>query len=394
MKFPIYLDHHATTPLDPRVLEAMMPALTSEFANPASHHPFGMKAAKLAEQARQEVAALIHAEDAQEILFTSGATESNNLAIKGVAGIYQEKGRHLITTAIEHKAVLEPCRALERAGYSVTYLPVTSSGHIQLRDLEQAITDKTILISVMAVNNEIGSIQDLAAIGKIAKAKGILFHTDAAQAAGKIPLDVQAMGIDLLSFSAHKMYGPKGVGALYIRRKNPRVRVSPQMHGGGHENGLRSGTLNVAGLAGFGAACAIARKEMKQEAARVLALRERLRKGLWEGLEDIYLNGSLENRLPHNLNVSFAYVEGESLLMSMNEEIAVSSGSACASATPEPSYVMKAIGVPQELIHTAIRFGLGRFNTEEEVDYTVKRFVDTVKNLRATSPIYALKGGI
>lgn len=394
MKFPIYLDYHSTAPIDPRVLEAMMPCLTHEFGNAASrNHPFGQRAEKLVEQARAEVAALIHAEDAKEILFTSGATESNNLAIKGIAEVYRDKGDHVITTSIEHKAVLESCRSLERKGFRVTYLPVDSEGLIQLRDLEQAITDKTILISVMAANNEIGVIQDIAAIGKIAKRKGVLFHTDAAQAAGKILLDIQKMEIDLMSLSAHKMYGPKGVGALYARKKNPRVRLAPQIDGGGHEEGMRSGTLNVAGIVGFGAACAISGKEMSQEAARIFGLRERLRKGLWSGLDEIYLNGSLEKRLPNNLNVSFAYVEGDSLLVSVSDEIAVSSGSACASATAEPSYVMKAIGAREDLAHTAIRFGLGRFNTEEEIDYTVKRFVDTVKKLRAISPIYALKEG-
>jgi len=394
VKFPIYLDHQATTPMDPRVLEAMMPCLTHEFGNTASrNHPFGLKAEKLVEQARAEVAALIHAEDPQEIVFTSGATESDNLALKGIAEMYQGKGRHIITTAIEHKAVLETCRALERRGFRVTYLPVNPEGLISLRDLEQAITEETILISIMTANNEIGVIQDISAIGKIAKGKSVLFHTDAAQAAGKIPLDTQEMGVDLMSFSAHKMYGPKGVGALYVRKKNPRVRVAPQIDGGGHEGGLRSGTLNVAGIVGFGAACGISCKEMSEEALKIFSLRERLRKGLWNGLDEIYLNGSLEKRLPHNLNVSFAYVEGESLLMSVSDEIAVSSGSACASATPEPSYVMKALDLREDLAHTAIRFGLGRFNTEEEIDYTVKRFVDTVKKLRAISPIYALKGG-
>ncbi len=394
MKFPIYLDHQATTPIDPRVLEAMMPCLTHEFGNAASrNHPFGVRAEKLVEQARAQVEALIRAEDPQEIVFTSGATESDNLALKGIAEMYQGKGRHIITTAIEHKAVLETCRALERRGFRVTYLPVNPEGLISFRDLEQAITEETILISIMTANNEIGVIQDISAIGKIAKGKGVLFHTDAAQAAGKIPLDVQEMGIDLMSFSAHKMYGPKGVGALYVRKKHPRVRVAPQMEGGGQEGGLRSGTLNVAGIVGFGVACEIAGREMPEESLRIFALRERLRKGLWNGLEEVYLNGSLERRLPNNLNVSFAYVEGESLLISVSDEIAVSSGSACASATMEPSYVMKALGLREDLAHTAIRFGLGRFNTEEEIDYTVKRFVDTVKKLRALSPIYALKGG-
>lgn len=394
MKFPIYLDHHATTPLDPRVLEAMLPCLTHEFGNAASrNHPFGLRAEKLAEQGRAQVAALIHADNPEEVVFTSGATESDNLAIKGVAEMYREKGNHIITTVIEHKAVLETCRALERKGFRVTYLPVNSDGLIRLQDLERAITDETILISVMTANNEIGVIQDIAAIGKMAQKKGVLFHTDAAQAAGKIPLNVQEMEIDLLSFSAHKMYGPKGIGALYVRKKHPRVRLAPQMDGGGHENGLRSGTLNVAGIVGFGVASQIARAEMPEEALRIFVLRERLRKGLWNNLEEVYLNGSLEKRLPGNLNVSFAYVEGESLLISVSDELAVSSGSACASATMEPSYVMKALGMREDLAHTAIRFGLGRFNTEEEMDYAVKRIMETVKKLRALSPLYAVKRG-
>ncbi len=391
MKFPIYMDNHATTPLDPRVLEAMMPSLTDEFGNSASrNHSFGWRAEKLVEQARQNVADLIYASDSEEIVFTSGATESDNLALKGVAEMYREKGNHVITTVIEHKAVLDTCKSLERRGFRITYLPVDREGLINLEDLKRAITDKTILISIMAANNEIGVIQDIAAIGEVAKGKGILFHTDAAQAVGKIPLNVQEMNIDLMSLSAHKMYGPKGIGALYVRKKNPRVRIAPIIEGGGHEKGIRSGTLNVPGIVGFGKACEIAGREMIQEYQRLLALREKLRLGIWKELDEVHLNGSLIRRLPHNLNVSFAYVEGESLLMAISEEIAVSSGSACTSAIPEPSYVLKALGVSEDLAHTSIRFGLGRFNTNEEVDYVLRRVVDNVKRLRELSPLYEL----
>ena len=391
MKFPIYMDNHATTPLDPRVLEAMMPSLTDEFGNSASrNHSFGWRAEKLVEQARQNVADLIYASDSEEIVFTSGATESDNLALKGVAEMYREKGNHVITTVIEHKAVLDTCKSLERRGFRITYLPVDREGLINLEDLKRAITDKTILISIMAANNEIGVIQDIAAIGEVAKGKGILFHTDAAQAVGKIPLNVQEMNIDLMSLSAHKMYGPKGIGALYVRKKNPRVRIAPIIEGGGHEKLIRSGTLNVPGIVGFGKACEIAGREMIQEYQRLLALREKLRLGIWKELDEVHLNGSLIRRLPHNLNVSFAYVEGESLLMAISEEIAVSSGSACTSAIPEPSYVLKALGVSEDLAHTSIRFGLGRFNTNEEVDYVLRRVVDNVKRLRELSPLYEL----
>jgi len=391
VKLPIYMDYHATTPIDPRVLETMMPALTDEFGNAASrNHSFGWKAEHAVEEARSKIAKLIGSEDPKEIIFTSGATESNNLALKGVAEMYREKGDHLITMAIEHKAVLDTCKTLERKGFRVTTLPVNREGLIDLNELRNAITDKTILISIMMANNEIGVIQEIGEIGKLAKQKGVIFHTDASQAAGKIEIDVEKLGVDLLSLSAHKMYGPKGVGALYVRKKNPRVRLVPQMDGGGHERGMRSGTLNVPGIVGLGRACEIAGAEMKEESKRLFSLRERLREGLLRELDEIYVNGSLKNRLPNNLNISFAYVEGESLLMGINEEIAVSSGSACTSATLEPSYVLKALGVGEDLAHTSIRFGLGRFNTEEEVDYVIKRMVETVRRLRELSPLYEM----
>jgi len=391
VKLPIYMDYHATTPIDPRVLETMMPALTDEFGNAASrNHSFGWKAEHAVEEARSKIAKLIGSEDPKEIIFTSGATESNNLALKGVAEMYREKGDHLITMAIEHKAVLDTCKTLERKGFRVTTLPVNREGLIDLNELRNAITDKTILISIMMANNEIGVIQEIGEIGKLAKQKGVIFHTDASQAAGKIEIDVEKLGVDLLSLSAHKMYGPKGVGALYVRKKNPRVRLVPQMDGGGHERGMRSGTLNVPGIVGLGRACEIAGAEMKEESKWLFSLRERLREGLLRELDEIYVNGSLKNRLPNNLNISFAYVEGESLLMGINEEIAVSSGSACTSATLEPSYVLKALGVGEDLAHTSIRFGLGRFNTEEEVDYVIKRMVETVRRLRELSPLYEM----
>ncbi len=390
MKLPVYLDNHATTPLDPRVLEAMMPSLTNEFGNAASrNHPFGWHAEKMVETSRDQIAHLIGA-DSKEIIFTSGATESNNIALKGAAEMYREKGDHIITQVTEHKAILDTCKFLEKQGIKVTYLPVDQYGQIRLDDLNRAITDKTILISIMFANNEIGTIQPIEAIGKIAKERGILFHVDAAQAAGKIPIDVEKMGIDILSISAHKMYGPKGIGALYVRRRNPRVRLSPVIHGGGHERGMRSGTLNVAGIVGLAKACEIAEKEMTQESGRLAALRDRLKAGIEKELDEVYLNGHPTERLPNNLNISFAYVEGESLLMGINEEIAVSSGSACTSASLEPSYVLKALGVGEDLAHTSIRFGLGRFNTQEEVDYTINRIVKVVKRLREMSPLYEM----
>jgi cysteine desulfurase len=388
IKLPIYMDYHSTTPVDPRVLEAMLPAFQGSFGNAASrNHPFGWEAERLVERARTQVARILHAEP-KEIVFTSGATESNNLALKGVAEVYREKGDHFITQVTEHKSVLDPCKYLEKKGIRVTYLPVDSEGRVNLEDLRKAVTERTLLISVMAANNEIGTIQPLEEIGKIAKERGILFHVDAAQAVGKIPVDVEKMGIDLLSFTSHKMYGPKGVGALYVRRKNPRVRLVPFLHGGGHEGGLRSGTLNVPAIVGFGEACEIAEKERDTESVRLLQLRSRLFDAIKNRFPDVHLNGHPEKRLPGNLNLSFPYVEGESLLMGLSEEVAVSSGSACSSASVEPSYVLKSLGIGEALIHSSIRFGLGRFTTEEEVDYTAKKVAEMVSRLREISPVY------
>lgn len=391
----IYMDNHATTPMDPRVLEAMLSYFKEKFGNAASrNHRYGWEAEAGVEHAREQIAQLIGAKP-KEIIFTSGATESDNLAIKGVLEFYREKGNHIVTVVTEHKAVLDTCRALERKGLAtVTYLPVDRFGCIDLDDLRRAITDRTVLVSIMHANNEIGTIHPVAEIGKIAKEKGVLFHTDATQAVGKIPVDVEAMGIDLMSFTAHKLYGPKGCGALYVRSKGPRVRLVPQIDGGGHERGLRSGTLNVPGIVGFGAACEIARKEMHAEARRLQALRDRLHHGLTSQLDEVFLNGHPTERLPGNLNLSFAYVEGESLLMGL-KDIAVSSGSACTSATLEPSYVLKALGVGEDLAHTSIRFGLGRFNTDEEVEYVIERVVREVRRLRDMSPLYEMaKEGI
>jgi cysteine desulfurase len=385
------MDSHSTTPVDPRVLEAMRPFLEEEFGNASSRfHLYGRRAARYVEEAREKAADLIGASDPEEIVFTSGATESDNLALKGAAEMYRERGNHIITTAIEHKAVLDSCKALERRGFDVTYLKVSRDGLIDLAALRGAVTGRTILISVMAANNEIGVIQDLAAVGRLAKERGVLFHTDAAQAAGRIPLKVEELGIDLMSFSAHKMYGPKGVGALYVRRRNPRVRLVPLIDGGGHERGLRSGTLNVPGIAGFGKACEIAAKQMPADSARLFSLREKLRKGLFDALDSLFINGSMENRLACNLNLSFAFVEAESLLIELENEVAVSSGAACMSANAEPSHVLKAIGIEEDLLHTSIRFGLSRFNTEEEVDFVVKRVTEAVRKIRAQSPIYGL----
>ena len=404
----IYMDNHATTPLDPRVLEAMMPYFTETFGNAASRsHGYGWEAEKAAETGREQIARLINAK-AKEIIFTSGATESDNLAIKGVVEFYKDKGNHVITAAIEHKAVLDTCKALERKGLAtVTYLPVDRYGLVDPDDVRKAITDKTLLVSIMFANNEIGTINPIGEIGKVTREKGVLFHTDATQGVGKLPLDVEAMNIDLLSMSAHKMYGPKGIGALYVRAKGPRVRLAPIIDGGGHERGFRSGTLNVPGIVGFGKACELCREGMADEGQRLLGLRERLREGLFSQLDDIFLNGHPVHRLPGNLNVSFAYVEGESLLMGLNGSthpiavaeseppIAVSSGSACTSATLEPSYVLKALGVGDDLAHTSIRFGLGRFNTAEEVDYVTNRVVHEVRRLRELSPLYEMaKEGI
>ena len=389
MKLPIYMDYHATTPVDPRVLEAMMPYFTEKFGNAASrNHAFGWEAEEAVEKARKQVADLVGA-NSKEIIFTSGATESNNLAIKGVAEMYREKGNHIITQVTEHKAVIDTCKKLEKQGLRVTYLPVQKDGRISLDDLRAAITDKTILITIMAANNEIGVLQPIAEIGAIAKEKGILFHTDAVQAVGKVPFDVTAAKADLASMSAHKLYGPKGVGALYVRRRNPRVLLAEQINGGGHERGMRSGTLNVTGIVGFGKAAELCHQGMAAEAERLRGLRDRLNTALHEHLDEIYINGSMEHRLPHNLNISFAYVEGESLLMGIND-VAVSSGSACTSASLEPSYVLKALGAGDDLAHSSIRFGLGRWTTEEEVDYVVEKLTTVVRRLREMSPLYEM----
>lgn len=395
IKLPVYLDNNATTPVDPRVLEKMIPFFTQNFGNAASrNHSYGWIAEEAVEKAREQIASTIGA-SSKELIITSGATESNNIAILGAAEMYKEKGNHIITCLTEHKAVLDPCKHLEESGnYRVTWLGVDKFGKINLEELEKAITDKTILISIMHGNNEIGTVQDIAQIGAIAKKHGVLFHTDATQTAGRLPINVEEMGIDLLSMSAHKMYGPKGVGALYVRRKNPRVKLAPVIFGGGHERGLRSGTLNVPGIVGFGEACALCMKEMPSEIERQVGLRNRLWNGLQAELDELYLNGHPTDRLPGNLNVSFAYVEGESLIMGI-KDIAVSSGSACTSASLEPSYVLKALGVKEDLAHTSIRFGLGRFTTEEEVDFTVKCLTREVKRLRELSPLYEMfKEGI
>jgi cysteine desulfurase len=391
---PIYMDNHATSPLDPRVLEAMMPYFTNKFGNAASrNHAFGWEAEQAVENAREQIAKLIGA-TAKEIIFTSGATESNNLAIKGIAEMYRERGNHIITQVTEHKAVLDTCKRLEKYGYRVTYLPVKADGLIDIEDLKRAIDDKTILVTIMAANNEIGVLQPIREIGKICHEKGVLFHTDAVQAVGKVPVNVIADNIDVLSLSGHKIYGPKGVGALYVRRRNPRVQIAGQIDGGGHERGMRSGTLNVAGIAGLGKACEIAREDMETEAAYLRGLRDRLQNKLESELDYIHVNGSMEHRLPGNLNMSFVYVEGESLLMGIND-VAVSSGSACTSATLEPSYVLKALGLGDDVAHSSIRFGLGRFNTPAEVDYVAAKVIDIVKKLRELSPLYEMvKEGI
>ncbi|MDP8988737.1 MAG: IscS subfamily cysteine desulfurase [Acidobacteriota bacterium] len=394
MKLPIYMDNHATTPVDPRVFEAMRPYLTNIFGNSASrNHSFGWEAEEATEKARKQVASLIGA-TSKEIVFTSGATESDNLALKGVAEMYAEKGNHIITAATEHKAILDTCKRLEKHGTRVTYLPVQQNGLVDLDQLKAAITDKTVLISIMHANNEIGVLQPIREIGRIARERGVLLHTDGTQAVGKVPVNVLDDNIDLMSISAHKMYGPKGVGALYVRRRNPRVQLTAQMDGGGHERGMRSGTLNVPGIVGLGEACALAQAEMPAEAKRMAFLRDKLKDRLMNSLDEVYINGTLEHRLPNNLNISFAYVEGESLLMGINE-IAVSSGSACTSATLEPSYVLKALGAGDDLAHSSIRFGLGRFNTEEEVDYVAGKVIEVVKKLRELSPLYEMfKEGI
>jgi cysteine desulfurase len=389
MKLPIYMDNHATTPMDPRVFEAMRPYFLEVFGNAASrNHSFGWQAEEAVEKSRQQIASLIGA-TAKEIVFTSGATESNNLALKGVAQMYAEKGNHIITAATEHKAILDTCKHLEKEGIRVTYLPVQANGLVDLDMLKAAITDKTILVSIMYANNEIGVVQPMAEIGKLTKSKGVLFHTDATQAVGKVPVNVIQDHIDLLSLTGHKLYGPKGAGALYVRRKGPRVQLTAQMDGGGHERGMRSGTLNVPGIVGLGEACALCQAAMPEESKRLGHLRDKLRAKLEAELDEVYVNGTMESRLPNNLNISFAYVEGESLLMGIND-IAVSSGSACTSATLEPSYVLKALGAGDDLAHSSIRFGLGRFNTEEEVDYVANKVIDVVKKLRDLSPLYEM----
>src|SRR4051812_6892701 len=398
LKLPIYLDNNATTRTDPRVVEAMLPYFTEVYGNAASrNHPFGWEAEKAVNKARAQVARLIGArveskggdENASEVIFTSGATESNNLAIKGVAAMYRKKGNHIITQMTEHKAVIDPCKRLEREGFQVTYLPVDKYGRVHADQVRQAITDKTILVSIMAANNEIGTLQPVKDIGRACKEKGVIFHTDAVQAVGKVPVNVEEMGIDLLSLSAHKIYGPKGIGALYVRKKDPRVRLDPIIDGGGHERGFRSGTLAVQQIVGLGTACELARLEMPTESQYLLRLREKLREGIVSQLPDVYLNGHPTERLPGNLNLSFAYVEGEGLMMGI-KDIAVSSGSACTSASLEPSYVLKALGVGDELAHSSIRFGLGRFSTLAEVEYTADLVVREVNRLRAMSPLYEM----
>jgi cysteine desulfurase len=394
VKLPIYMDNHATTRTDPRVLEEMLPYFTETFGNAASrNHEFGWVAEQAVERGRDRIAKLIGA-TAKEIIFTSGATESDNLAIKGVAEMYKEKGNHIITQAIEHKAVLDTCKRLEKYGFRITYLPVQKDGRIDLDDLKRSMDDKTILVTIMTANNEIGVLQPIREIGALCHERGVLFHTDAVQAVGKVPFNVIQDNVDMASISAHKLYGPKGVGALYVRRKNPRVQLVAQIDGGGHERGMRSGTLNVPGIVGLGKACEIANHEMAEEGKKLAGLRDRLKDAIMGQLDEVYINGSVEHRLPNNLNISFAYVEGESLLMGIND-IAVSSGSACTSATLEPSYVLKALGAGDDLAHSSIRFGIGRFNTEAEVDYVAERVVDTVKRLRELSPLYEMaKEGI
>jgi len=391
LKFPIFMDSQSTTPVDPRVVEAMIPYFTEKFGHPASrNHSFGWEAETAVDRAREQIAKVIGARDPKEVIFTSGGTESINLALKGVAEMYREKGNHIVTTAIEQRASLDVCKRLERHGYEVTYIPVRSDGLVDLETLRQAITDKTILVSVMFANNEVGTIQDMSAIGRLAKEKGIILHADATQAVGKIPVNVEAAGIDLLSCTAHLIYGPKGVGALYVRRKAPRVRLAPLIDGGGHERGMRSGTLPVPLIVGFGRAAEICGEVMSEEGARLAKLRDRLQDMILSNIDEAYLNGHPERRLPHNLNISFAYVEGESVLMGLNKESALSSGSACTSSTLEPSYVIGALGASAELAHSSIRFSLHRFTTEEEVDHVGARTVEVVKRLREMSPLYEL----
>jgi cysteine desulfurase len=395
IQLPIFMDNHSTTPLDPRVLDAMLPYFTQKFGNAASRsHSFGWTAEEAVDVARERIAKIIGAQSEKEIVFTSGASESDNLAIKGVAEFYKDKGNHIITTQIEHKAILDTCKRLEKEGFEVTYLGVGKDGLVSPDDVKAAMTDKTILVSVMLANNEIGTVQPLEAIGKLTRERGILFHSDAVQGIGKVEFDVQKMNIDLASLTAHKIYGPKGVGALYVRRSKPRVRIVAQMDGGGHERGMRSGTLNVPGIVGFGVACQIMMDEGKAENVRLEGLRERLLGKLKGALDEVYLNGSHEHRLPGNLNVSFNFVEGEAMMMAI-KDVAVSSGSACTSSSLEPSYVLRALGVGDELAHSSIRFGIGRFNTEEEIDYVAELVIAKVKHLRDMSPLYEMhKEGI
>ncbi len=394
LNFPIYLDHNATTPCDPRVVDAMIPYFTNNFGNAASrNHPFGWQAEEAVDYAREQVAKLIGA-DPKEIIFTSGATEADNLALKGVFEMYASKGNHIITCNIEHKAVLDTCKHIEKEGGEVTYLKVKDNGLVDLAELEAAIKPNTILIALMYANNEIGTVMPMNEISAIAKKHGVLVFSDAVQAVGKIPVDVNKDGIDLMAFTAHKMYGPKGVGALYVRRKNPRVKVTAQLDGGGHERGMRSGTLNVPGIVGFGKACEICMNEMEEETARVSKLRDKLQTELLK-VEESYLNGDKEHKLPHVTNISFKHVEGEGLLMGFNKNIALSSGSACTSASLEPSYVLKALGLGDDLAHSSLRFGLGRFTTEEQIDYTVEQVTNTVNKLREMSPLWEMyKEGI
>ena len=394
LKLPVYLDNNSTTPCDPRVVDAMLPYFTENFGNAASrNHPFGWSAEEAVDYAREQIAALIGA-DPKEIIFTSGATEGDNLAIKGVYEMYASKGNHIITATTEHKAVLDTCKHIEKSGGEVTYLQVKADGLIDLNELEAAIKDTTILIAIMYANNEIGVIQPVREISALARKHGVLFFSDAVQAVGKVPVDVNKDGIDLMAFTAHKMYGPKGIGALYVRRKNPRVKVTAQMDGGGHERGMRSGTLNVPGIVGFGKACELARLEMDQDAKRLSVLRDKLQSELMK-IEEVYVNGDEEHRLPHVTNISFKHVEGEGLLMGFNKNIALSSGSACTSASLEPSYVLKALGLGDDLAHSSLRFGLGRFTTEEQIDYTIEQVGNTVLKLREMSPLWEMyKEGI
>jgi len=395
IQLPIYMDNHATTPVDPRVIEAMLPYFNAKFGNAASRsHVFGWTAEEAVSYAREQVAKLIGAENEKEIVITSGATESDNLALKGIAEFYKDKGDHVITSVVEHKAVLDSCKRLEKEGYRVTYLGVDKEGRVNPDDVKRAITDKTILVSIMLANNEVGTVNPIGEIGKITRERGVIFHCDAVQGIGKVPFDVQKMNVDLASITAHKMYGPKGVGGLYIRRSKPRVRLVAQMDGGGHERGMRSGTLNVPGIVGFGKAADIMIKDGPAENVRILGQREHLRKRLTSSLEEVQLNGSLEHRLAGNLNVSFAFVEGEAMMMAI-KDVAVSSGSACTSASLEPSYVLRAMGVGEELAHSSIRFGIGRFNTDEEIDYVADLVISSVRKLRDMSPLYEMhKEGI